>query len=93
LGKLSDDDLFKAGVPKPLIAAVKAIHSDEALTALSDYLPPDCRDVLFGIAAGLTMDQALEEMLGMTPAAATAVAPDSPGDFTKLEKAANFDLI
>ena len=33
LGKLSDDDLFKAGVPKPLIAAVKAIHSDEKLNS------------------------------------------------------------
>ena len=93
LGKLSDDDLFKAGVPKPLIAAVKAIHSDEALTALSEYVPPDCRDVLFGIAAGLTLDQALEEMLGVTPAVAAAAAPDSPGDFTKLEKSTNFDLI
>ena len=93
LGKLSDDDLFKAGVPRPLIAAVKAIHSDESLAALSDYLPPDCRDVLCGIAAGLTLDQALEEMLGLTPAVAAAAAPDSPGDFTKLEKSTNFDLI
>jgi mRNA-degrading endonuclease RelE of RelBE toxin-antitoxin system len=93
LNELSDDDLFKAGVPKPLIAAVKAIHSDESLTALSDYLPPDCRDVLCGIAAGLTLDQALEEMLGLTPAVAAAAAPDSPGDFTKLERSTNFDLI
>ena len=52
LGKLSDEELFTAGVPKPLVAAVRSIHSDAALTALSDYLPPDCRDVLFGIAAG-----------------------------------------
>ncbi|MBM4091692.1 MAG: ATP-dependent helicase [Planctomycetes bacterium] len=93
LSKLSDEDLFNAGVPKPLIAAVKAIHSDEALTALSDYLPPDCRDVLFGIAAGLTLDQAFEEMLGVSQAVAAAAAPDSPGDFTKLDKATNFDLI
>lgn len=93
LGKLSDDDLFKAGVPKPLIAAVKAIHSDDALAALSDYLPPDCRDVLFGIAAGLTLDQALEEMLGLTPATAAAAAPENPGDFTRLEKSTNFDLV
>lgn len=93
LSKLSDEDLFNAGVPKPLIAAVKAIHSDEALTALSDYLPPDCRDVLFGIAAGLTLDQAFEEMLGVSQVAAAAAVPDSPGDFTKLDKATNFDLI
>ena len=93
LSTLSDDDLFKAGVPKPLIAAVKAIHSDEALTALADYLPPDCRDVLFGIAAGLSLDAALEEMLGLAAIGTAVVAPDNPGDFTKLEKTPNFDLV
>src|SRR5216683_7381762 len=66
LSQLSDDELFKAGVPKPLLPAVRSIHSDAALEALSDYLPPDCRDVLFGLAAGMTLEQALEEMLGAT---------------------------
>jgi mRNA-degrading endonuclease RelE of RelBE toxin-antitoxin system len=93
LSLLPDDDLFKAGVPRPLIAAVKAIHSDEALTALADYLPPDCRDVLIGIAAGLSLDDALEEMLGVNAVETAAVSPDSPGDFTKLEKTPNFDLV
>ena len=32
-------------------------------------------------------------MLGLTPAVAAAAVPDSPGDFTKLEKSTNFDLI
>ncbi len=42
----SDAELFKAGVPEPLIPAVRAISSDESLEALGDYLPKDCRDVL-----------------------------------------------
>jgi mRNA-degrading endonuclease RelE of RelBE toxin-antitoxin system len=33
LSQFSDDDLFMAGVPKPLLPAVKAIKSDEQLDA------------------------------------------------------------
>lgn len=40
---LSEEQLFQAGVPRPLIPAVKAATSDDALEALSAYLPPDCR--------------------------------------------------
>lgn len=93
LSNLSDEDLFAAGVPRPLIPSVKAITSDEQLDALSDYLPPDCRDVLYGLATGLSLDQALEEMLGVSTAEAKAAAPDSPGDFSKIDRAANIDLV
>ncbi|MEE8302381.1 MAG: ATP-dependent helicase, partial [Candidatus Tectomicrobia bacterium] len=53
--QLSDDELFAAGVPKPLIPSVRSIQSDASLEALGDYLPPDCRDVLFGLAAGMSL--------------------------------------
>jgi hypothetical protein len=89
LARLTDDQLFEVGVPKPLLPAVKSIQNDAGLEALSNYLPPDCRDVLFGIAAGLSMQEAVEEMLGAT----TQVAPESPGDFTKIQQTHNFDLI
>jgi len=92
LSRLSDDDLFTAGVPRPLIPAVRSIHSDTGLDALSDYLPPDCRDVLYGLAAGMTMDDALNEMLGAAPAP-EEVAPASPGDFTRIQESPNFDLV
>lgn len=92
LRRLSDDELFAAGVPKPLIPAVKSIHSDEGLEALIDYLPPDCRDVLFGLAAGMTLDHALEEMLAAAPVPKEA-APTSTGDFSKIQESPNFDLV
>lgn len=92
LARLSDDDLFEAGVPKPLVPAVKSIRSDVGLEALSDYLPPDCRDVLFGLAAGMTLEQAVDEMLGAA-AAPAEVAPASPGDFTKIQETPNFDFV
>ena len=89
---LTDDELFTAGVPKPLIPAVKSIRSDAGLEALSDYLPPDCRDVLFGLAAGMTLEQSVNEMLGAAPAPAEVV-PESPGDFSKIQETPNFDLV
>lgn len=93
LAGLTEDELFAAGVPRPLIPSVKAIRSDQSLEALVDYLPPDCRDVLLGIAAGLTLDQALEEMIGVAAKTAAQTAPAGPGDFSKIDKSTNFDLV
>jgi len=74
-----------------LIPAVQAIQSDEALEALSGYLPPDCRDVLHGLAAGMTLEEALNEMLGIETGAASP-AVDS-GDFSNVACAPCFDLV
>ncbi len=91
LSGLSDDELFKIGIPQPLIPAVRAIRSDCSLEALTDYLPPDCRDVLFGIAMGMTMDEALAEMLGLSEMEETNI--EGGGDFSHIEKMPNFDLV
>lgn len=92
LNLLSDDDLFHVGVPKPLIPAVRAIRTDGALESLSRYLPPDCRDILYGIAAGMTVDEAIHEMLGVD---AESISADltGGGDFRMIDKAPNFDLV
>ena len=91
LFKLSDDELFKIGIPQPLIPAVRAIRSDSSLEALTDYLPSDCRDVLFGVAMGMTIDEALEEMLGFVDTGDTSI--EGGGDFSHIEKMPNFDLV
>jgi len=93
LCQFSDDDLFAAGVPRPLIPAVRSIKSDDALEALSDYLPPDCRDVLYGLAAGLTLPEALDEMLGTAASTASPASPESSGDFTHIQDSPNYDLV
>lgn len=93
LVRLSDDELYRAGVPRPLIPAVRGIRSDIELEALAAYLPPDCRDVLYGIAAGMDLDEALEEMLGLAAATVEEPAPETPGDFTHIQRAPNFDLV
>ena len=91
LATFSNDDLYKAGVPHPLIPAVKAIESDEALEALSSYLPPDCRDVLMGLSAGMTLDEALKEMLWLSKESKESL--DGPGDFSTIHDKPNFDLV
>jgi hypothetical protein len=93
LAKLTDEQLFSAGVPEPLIPAVKSIKTDAALEALSEYLPPDCRDVLFGLAAGMSLDEALEEMLFAGTAGGEVSKAEGPGDFTQIRTAPNFDLV
>ena len=91
--RLSEEQLFQAGVPRPLIPAVMAVTSDDSLEALSAYLPPDCRDVLHGIAAGMSLDEALEEMLGVGAAAASQPVVDGPGDFTAIDAHPTYDLV
>jgi mRNA-degrading endonuclease RelE of RelBE toxin-antitoxin system len=90
LQKLSDDEIFHAGVPLPLIPAVRVIQSDEALTALKEYLPADSYQVLLFVACGMTVDDALNEALGITEEPKKVV---DAGDFTNIEEQANLDLV
>src|SRR5262249_28289849 len=47
---------------------------------------------LFGLSAGMSLDEALNEMLGAGPAPKEAAAT-SPGDFSKIQEAPNFDFV
>lgn len=90
LAKLTDEQLFEAGVPEPLLPAVRAITSDAALDALSPYLPKETAQVLAFVACGETVDKALAEVLGPeTP----PTLPAGPGDFRPLSETTNQDLI
>lgn len=91
LDALDDEALFTAGVPRALIPAVRAVRHDEAFEQLADYLPPEAAQVLYGVVAGMSLDQALEEMLGTLET--TLVKPAGPGDFSHLAHAANLDLV
>ena len=90
LQKLSDRELFKAGVPEALIPAVRAVRNDEDFERLSDYLPPEASQILFGIAAGMSLDEALNEMLGGLD---EIEKPSTPGDFSYLADMTNMDLV
>lgn len=76
---LSDDDLFRGGVPRVLIPAVRAVATEEELDQLAPHLPAEAAEVLTGLAAGFSLDAILEEILGRdappSPATAKAVDP------------------
>ena len=91
--KMSDEELFSAGVPRQLIPAVQAVDSDESFEALAVYLPQDCREVLCGIAAGMTLDESLEATLGSTRSELSKTLPESSGDFSFIGNSPVFDLV
>ena len=72
----SDDDLFLAGVPRALLPSVRALSTDDDLDRLLPHLPPEAGEVLTALAAGIALDDALEEVLGRT--APPAAAPQPP---------------
>ena len=90
LALFTEDELFHAGVPLPLVPAVKDVKTDQDLESLSEYLPRDCHEVLFGLAAGMSLDEALSEMLGLGE---KRPSPEGPGDFTVIDEAPNYDLV
>lgn len=90
LQTLTDQDLFQAGVPEALIPAVRAVRNDDDFERLAEYLPPEASQILFGIAAGMSLDDALNEMLGGIDEVAK---PTAPGDFSHLADITSMDLV
>lgn len=95
-GALTDDQLFAAGVPRPLVPAVRAVFTDADLDALAPHLPSEAAEVLTGIAAGMPLEEALDEVLGRPPrvdvedVAAALARADSARHFRVLD--GEFDL-
>jgi superfamily I DNA/RNA helicase len=81
-----DEALFMAGVPRALLPSVRAVATDEDLERLVPHLPPEAGEILTGLAAGLSLDEALEDVLGRAPLAAGAPEP-APVDTTDVTSA------
>jgi len=75
--ELTDDQLYAGGVPRALIPAVREVYTDTELDALVPYLPNEAAEVLTGVAAGMTLDEALADVLDrMEPPAPAPVEID-----------------
>ncbi len=61
LGGFCNDDLILAGVPDALVPSVRALRTDDDLDELAPYLPSEAADVLYGMAIGLSLEEAVEE--------------------------------
>jgi superfamily I DNA/RNA helicase len=60
-GSISDEDLLLAGVPEPLLPAVRALRAEAELDALAPHLPEDAAEILVGLAAGYSLTDAMAE--------------------------------
>lgn len=80
-GAFEDATLFLAGVPHALLPSVRAVRDDAELDALLPHLPPEAGEVLTGLAAGLGLDEVLEEVLGR-PTTSESAPPPSTIDTT-----------
>lgn len=88
-----DEVIYQAGVPKPLLPAIRAVSSESQFDAVSEYLPPEAGQVLAGLLAGMTLDESLESVLGVKIKEVAGNKPESPGDFSRLPTAPQADLI
>lgn len=90
---LSDDELFQAGVPQLLIPSIRKLNTDQDLETIRLYLPSECYDVLIGIAAGLSLDEALKFALGTDLEDTQPASAINPGDFSQLMQRPSRDLV
>jgi mRNA-degrading endonuclease RelE of RelBE toxin-antitoxin system len=93
LQQLSDDEFYQAGVPKLLIPTLRQIQSDHEFDVLREYLPSECYDVLLGVVAGLPLDQAMSQALGLDVEDSQLTQIEGPGDFSQLAQRPNRDLV
>lgn len=61
LDQHDDEALALAGVPLPLLPAVRALRNENELDALKPHLPEDAAEMLFRLAAGYELTDALVE--------------------------------
>jgi len=57
-----DEALLLAGVPLPLLPAVRALATETDLDAIKPHLPEDAAEVLYGLGMGMTLEEALTEV-------------------------------
>jgi mRNA-degrading endonuclease RelE of RelBE toxin-antitoxin system len=60
-GELSDEALERCGVPDLLRPSIRAVHSEADLDRLAALIPAEISDVLYLVAAGTPVEEALEE--------------------------------
>ncbi|MFH0946925.1 MAG: UvrD-helicase domain-containing protein, partial [Planctomycetota bacterium] len=59
---VDDEELVLAGVPAPLLASVRALKYEHELDALAPHLPADAADLLYLLASGYGLWDAVEEL-------------------------------
>ncbi len=55
--RFSDDDLEGLGLPTPLLPSVRSLTDESTLDRLHPHLPAEASEALYGLAAGLTLEE------------------------------------
>jgi mRNA-degrading endonuclease RelE of RelBE toxin-antitoxin system len=77
LAAIDDETLLDCGVPELLLPTVRRLETVEQLERLQPHISPEVYEALYGLAAGLTVEEILAEV----------IAPDHPIDPDDLEAA------
>jgi len=76
--ELDDPSLLSVGLPEVLLPSVRALEDDAQLDKLRDHLPEEVYEALFMLAAGATVEEAIQE---------ARKQPEAPVDLDSFEKA------
>ena len=88
-----DEDLLLAGVPEPLLASVRALQADEDLEALAPHLPSDAAEMLYLLAAGYSLVEAIEEIDRTKPEVGRVDVQDFGAALARPESQQRFKVI
>lgn len=100
--ELDDEDLLLAGVPMPLLASVRALETEEDLDALAPHLPADASEMLYLLAAGYSLVEAMGEAVRSEPEpekvdtedfAAALAHPEAQQSFHVVENEADLETM
>lgn len=91
--EVSDEDLLFAGVPQPLLAAVRGLETEHDLDALAQFLPDDASDMLYYMASGHSLIEAIEEMARADKAPAKVDVEDFSTALDRPESRQTFKVV
>ena len=93
LASFDDEDLLLAGVPAPLLAAVRALQSEEDLDRLAPHLPSEAAEMLYLFAAGYDLVGAIEEAERSKAKLAAVDVEDFEAALAKPESRQHFKVV
>ena len=93
LDEHDDEVLLMAGVPQPLLAAVRVLATDDDLDQLAPHLPPDASEMLYMLAAGYSLTEAISEADRSTPVAQSVDVEDFEAALKRPESRRGFAIV
>jgi mRNA-degrading endonuclease RelE of RelBE toxin-antitoxin system len=88
-----DEELLLAGIPQPLLTSVREVITESDLDALAPHLPEDASEMMYLLAAGYTLMEAIEEADRAHKAAADVDVEDFSAALQRDESKRAFKIV